>query len=73
MGMWGRRALRLLSLLALLLVSAEIASFLMLYALNLRDRAKSIDAEVNPAYQGRPWADIYWREHKQVISQGYEA
>ena len=67
-----RRAARLFALLAALLIVVEGASFVVLRILVLRDRARPSAEPARPAYRNEPWADTYWREHRQFLAQSYE-
>jgi lysophospholipase L1-like esterase len=68
-----RLAARSFALVATLLIVVELASFVTLRAMALRDRARPVPAETMPVYRDLPWAATYWREHKQFLAQEEEA
>jgi lysophospholipase L1-like esterase len=68
-----RGVARLVAVAATVLVIAECTSFAILYALALRDQAKTSPELALPAYRDQPWARTYWREHLKSSAQSYEA
>ncbi len=68
----SRRAFRVFALVVALLIVTEVASFVTLQLLALRDRARPTGDESAPAYRNVPWADAYWREHRQFLARSYE-
>jgi len=66
------RAFGILALVMTLLIVIELASFVMLQLLALRDRARLSGEEAAPAYRNEPWADAYWREHRRFLARSYE-
>jgi len=68
----SRGACGLLALVMVLLIVTEVTSFVALQLLALRDRARPSGEETAPAYRNVPWADVYWREHRQFLARSYE-
>jgi hypothetical protein len=69
----SRRAFGILALVVALLIGTELASFMILQLLALRDRARLSGDEAAAAYRNVPWADAYWREHRRFLARSYEA
>ena len=65
-------AFRIFRLIVVLLAVAELVSFASLQALALRDRSRPTGDETAAAYRDTPWAETYWREHRQFLARSYE-
>src|SRR5215471_14809944 len=67
-----RRAARIFGAIAGLLIFTEISSYLVLKVLALRDRTRPMPERLHPGFKKEPWAETYWREHKQYLNMSWE-
>jgi hypothetical protein len=67
-----RRAARALGVVAGLLILVEASSYVALKALALRDRTRPMPERLHPGYKNEPWAQTYWKEHKQYLNMSWE-
>src|SRR5215204_6180893 len=67
----SRRVFGVVAFVVMLLIVIEAASFVVLQLLALRDRARPSGDEAAPTYRDVPWADAYWREHRQFLARSY--